>query len=81
MSRPKAHTDRVAALATAGGFVYSVSYDGWVKMWDAASLELVMAERSAHGGGRVLCAAIGPDCHLYTGGDDKVAPHGLVCLS
>ncbi len=70
-ARGKAHRDRVTGLAAAGGFLYSVSYDGTVKMWDAASLELVMEERGAHAGGRLHCAAAAADGHLYTGGDDK----------
>ena len=71
-ARDKAHRDRVTALVHAGGFLYSVSHDGTLKMWDAASLELVMEERGAHDGGRLHCAAAAPDGHLYTGGDDKV---------
>lgn len=57
------------------GFVYSVSYDGSVKMWDASTLELVMCIEKAHDGGKVHCAAVGPDRNLYTGGEDKVRPH------
>ena len=71
-ARDKAHRDRVTGLVHAGGFLYSVSHDGTLKMWDAASLELVMEERAAHDGGRLHCAAAAPDGHLYTGGDDKV---------
>jgi len=80
-ARGKAHRDRVTALAAAGGFLYSVSYDGTVKMWDAASLELVMEERGAHAGGRLHCAAAAADGHLYTGGDDKARPAArALCL-
>ena len=75
-SREKAHKDRVTALLTHNGFLYSVSYDGSVKMWDADSMELVMEAANAHEGGRVNCAAIGPDGNLYTGGDDKVRTAG-----
>lgn len=71
-ARDKAHRDRVTGLVHAGGFLYSVSHDGTLKMWDAASLELVMEERAAHDGGRLHCAAAAADGHLYTGGDDKV---------
>ncbi|KAK9835374.1 hypothetical protein WJX81_005503 [Elliptochloris bilobata] len=71
-ARDKAHRDRVTALVHAGGFLYSVSHDGTLKMWDAASLELVMEERAAHDGGRLHCAAAAADGHLYTGGDDKL---------
>jgi hypothetical protein len=66
-SREKAHKDRVTALLTHNGFLYSVSYD---------SMELVMEAANAHEGGRVNCAAIGPDGNLYTGGDDKVRTAG-----
>lgn len=71
-AREKAHKERVTALLAHSGFLYSVSYDGSVKMWDADSMELVMEARGAHEGGRVNCAAVGPDGNLYTGGDDKV---------
>ena len=54
------------------GFLYSVSCDSSVKMWDASTLELVMCENDAHQGGKVHSAALGPDGNLYTGGDDKV---------
>ena len=53
-------------------FLYSVSYDGSVKMWDATNLELVMEVKKAHDGQRIKCGAVGPDGCLYTGGDDKV---------
>ncbi len=76
-AREKAHRERVTALLAHNGFLYSVSYDGSVKMWDADSMELVMEAANAHEGGRVNCAAIGPDGNLYTGGDDKV--RGLNC--
>ncbi|EIE23228.1 WD40 repeat-like protein [Coccomyxa subellipsoidea C-169] len=71
-AREKAHRERVTALLAHNGFLYSVSYDGSVKMWDADSMELVMEAANAHEGGRVNCAAIGPDGNLYTGGDDKL---------
>ena len=35
-----AHADRISAAAWHGGFLYTASADGCVKMWDA-SLELV----------------------------------------
>ena len=78
-AREKAHKDRVTALLAHNGFLYSVSYDGSVKMWDADSMELVMEEKAAHDGSRVNCAAIGADGNLYTGGDDKVG-HASLCL-
>lgn len=34
-AREKAHKDRVSAILAAEGFLYSVSWDGSVKMWDA----------------------------------------------
>lgn len=77
-AREKAHGDRVTALLAHNGFLYSVSYDGSIKMWDAESMELVMEERNAHDGGRINCATVGPDGNLYTGGDDKVPAHLLV---
>lgn len=70
--REKAHKDRVTAILWKKGFLYSVSYDGYVKMWDASSLELVQEVKAAHEGQRVQCTAAGPDGFLYTGGDDKV---------
>lgn len=77
--REKAHKDRVTAILWKKGFLYSVSYDGFVKMWDASSLELVQEVKKAHDGQRVQCAAAGPDNFLYTGGDDKVGQQSLVC--
>jgi pleiotropic regulator 1 len=73
----------VTALLVHNGFLYSVSYDGSVKMWDADSMELVMEAKGAHEGSRVNCAAIGADGNLYTGGDDKVCPdtNHAQCLS
>jgi hypothetical protein len=71
-ARPGAHADRVTSLALAGGRLFSVSYDGSVRAWDAASLEPVADVRAAHDGGRLHCAVIGPDGRLYTGGDDQV---------
>ena len=71
-ARQKAHQNRVTAITHADGFLYSVSWDGSVKMWDASTMELVMAVSNAHGGGRVHCLAVGADGYLYTGGDDKV---------
>lgn len=55
------------------GFLYSVSLDGSVKMWDATSLELVQTCDHAHEGGKVHTATIGADGFLYTGGEDKVS--------
>ena len=71
-AREKAHTDRVTAIVWHKGFLYSVSYSGSLKMWDGTTLELVAAVPKAHGGGKIHCAAAGPDGYLYTGGDDKV---------
>lgn len=51
-----------------------MSLDGTIKMWDAATLELIQCSAGAHDGGKVHCAAIGPDGRLYTGGEDKVSP-------
>ncbi|KAL4420306.1 hypothetical protein ABPG77_001396 [Micractinium sp. CCAP 211/92] len=70
--RKKAHGERVTAIALKGGLLYSVSYDGGLKAWDADSLEIVVDRSSAHGGERVHCLATGPDGLLYTGGDDKL---------
>ena len=72
-AREKAHQGRVTAVVSSGGFLYSVSWDGSVKMWDATSMELVMAHSHAHEGARIHCAAIGADGYLYTGGEDKVS--------
>ena len=54
-------------------FLYSVSYDGCIKMWDGTNLELVMEVKKAHDGQRIQCGAIAPDGFLYTGGDDKAS--------
>ena len=56
----------------------AVSYDGSLKAWDAASLELVMCAPGAHDGQRVHCLTVGPDKVLYTGGSDQVR-HGSCC--
>ena len=71
-ARDKAHQDRVTAIVWHKNFLYSVSYSGSLKMWDGNSLELVAHVSRAHEGGRIHCAAAGPDGYLYTGGDDKV---------
>lgn len=71
-ARDKAHTDRVTAVVWHKNFLYSTSYSGSLKMWDGNTLELVAEVPAAHGGGRIHCAAAGPDGYLYTGGDDKV---------
>ena len=76
-AREKAHKDRVTAILWHKNFLYSLSYDGCVKMWDATNLELVMEVRAAHEGQRIQCGAIGPDGFLYTGGDDKVLSYDL----
>ena len=73
-AREKAHSDRVTALLAHAGFLYSVSYDGSVKMWDGDTMELVQDVKRAHEGGRINCATVGADGNLYTGGDDKVQP-------
>jgi WD40 repeat protein len=73
ISREKAHEgQRVTALAYHAGMVYTVSYDGMIKAWDAESLNLVMEVRAAHDGARIQCATIGSDGYLYTGGDDAL---------
>ncbi|KAG7674834.1 hypothetical protein KSW81_002345 [Nannochloris sp. 'desiccata'] len=68
--RPKAHNDRVCALVLDGGILFSASYDGSIKSWDADSLEIVAASGAAHGGERVNCLALGPGRLLYSGGGD-----------
>ena len=78
--REKAHKDRVTAILWHKGFLYSMSYDGYIKMWDANTMELVTDVKNAHNSQRVQCAAIGPDNHLYTGGDDKVSLPSLAAL-
>ena len=72
VAREKAHKDRVTAVLWKKGFLYSVSYDGYIKMWDATTMELVQEVKNAHNGQRVQCTTVGPDNFLYTGGDDKV---------
>lgn len=67
----------MTSLLAHAGFLYSASYDGSVKMWDADTMELVQDVKKAHEGGRINCAAIGADGNLYTGGDDKVC--SLAC--
>ena len=70
--REKAHKDRITTILWHKNFLYSLGYDGSVKMWDANKLELVMEVKKAHEGQRIQCAAVAPDGCLYTGGDDKV---------
>lgn len=72
-AREKAHKDRVTAILWHKNFLYSVSYDGCIKMWDGTNLELVMEVKKAHDGQRIQCGAIAPDGFLYTGGDDKAS--------
>lgn len=70
--RKKAHGERVTAIALRGPLLYSVSYDGALKAWDAESLDIVVDRSNAHGGERVHCLAVGPDGLLYSGGSDKL---------
>lgn len=70
-SEPKAHSDRITASRWLGNYLYTVGYDGALKMWDH-QLQLVAAVKSAHDGARVHCLTIGADKHVYTGGDDKL---------
>ncbi len=72
-AREKAHKDRVTAILWHKNFLYSVSYDGCIKMWDGTNLELVMEVKNAHNGQRIQCGAVAPDGFLYTGGDDKAS--------
>ena len=67
--RPKAHNDRVTSLVLDGGILFSASYDGSVKAWDASTLEIVTAVDGAHGGERVN-ALTALDGVLYSGGGD-----------
>lgn len=67
----EAHSDRITAAVWHGGFLYTASADGFVKMWDG-SLELVTQVRAAHGGGKVHALVVGPDGLIYTGGGDKL---------
>lgn len=71
-AREKAHKDRITTILWHKNFLYSLGYDGCIKMWDANKLELVMEVKKAHEGQRIQCAAVAPDGCLYTGGDDKV---------
>lgn len=74
-AREKAHKDRITTILWHKNFLYSMGYDGCIKMWDANKLELVMEVKKAHEGQRIQCAAVAPDGCLYTGGDDKVSAH------
>lgn len=40
--RKRAHGERVAAIALRGALLYSVSYDGALKAWDADNLDIVV---------------------------------------
>lgn len=60
-AREKAHGDRATALVYHKNVLFSASYDGCVKAWNAETLELLMEARAAHDGQRIYCAAIGPD--------------------
>jgi len=68
--RPKAHGDRVTALALGENLLFSCSYDGSIKAWDAATLEIVAVVQAAHAGERVHCLTLGPRKMLYSGGGD-----------
>lgn len=70
--RAKAHGDRATVVRAHGTVVFSASYDGSVKMWDAATMELIEQVDKAHDGQRVTCLAVGPNGLVYTGGDDKL---------
>jgi pleiotropic regulator 1 len=71
-ARDKAHSDRVNACVWHKNFLYSVSNDGSLKMWDATTMELVGEVKKAHDKQKIQCMAVGPDGYLYTGGDDKL---------
>lgn len=71
-SREKAHDGRVTQIVAHNSILYSVSYDGALKAWDAETLELVMTVKGAHDGARIQAMTIGPDGILYTGGDDQL---------
>jgi WD40 repeat protein len=68
----RAHMDRITALVYHKNFLYSVSRDGSIRMWDATSMTLVAEVKHAHGGKPISCVVIGPDNFLYTGGNDNV---------
>lgn len=70
--RAKAHGDRATVVRAHGTMLFSASYDGSVKMWDAATMELIEHVDKAHDGQRVTCLAVGPNGLVYTGGDDKL---------
>lgn len=70
--RPKAHGDRVTSLVLDRGILFSSSYDGSIKSWDADSLEIVSVATSGHTGERVNCLALGPGKLLYSGGGDHM---------
>jgi hypothetical protein len=40
--RKRAHGERVAGIALRGALLYSVSYDGALKAWDADNLDIVV---------------------------------------
>lgn len=75
-SEPKAHSDRITASRWLGNYLYTVGYDGSLKMWDH-QLQLVSAVKAAHdthegSARRIHCITVGSDGHIYTGGDDKL---------
>eukprot|EP00198_Chlamydomonas_reinhardtii_P010251 XP_001699588.1 predicted protein [Chlamydomonas reinhardtii] len=80
----KAHEGRVVACLVSEGRVYTTSYDGSIKAWSASGLQLLAEVRGAHGGEKVLAAALGVNGVLFTGGDDKMvrawAPSSLAPL-
>jgi hypothetical protein len=45
-----------------------------VQAWSSRTLELLAEAPTAHGGEKVLCAAVGANGVLFTGGDDQVGP-------
>ncbi|GFR47781.1 hypothetical protein Agub_g9550, partial [Astrephomene gubernaculifera] len=68
----RAHEGRVAACVAHGDRVFTVSYDGSIKAWQASTLTLLAEVRGAHRGEKVICAAVGANGVLFTGGDDKL---------
>ncbi|CAD7702188.1 unnamed protein product [Ostreobium quekettii] len=71
-SKEGAHQGRVSSMALHKDMLYTVGFDGHLKVWDASSMDLLVDISGAHEGKRIRCVTMGPDGTLYTGGDDKM---------
>lgn len=64
-----AHKGRITAVVLHKNHLFSVGFDGHLKMWNASTLECEADIADAHTG-KIHCATLGADGLLHTGGDD-----------